>query len=336
MGPIQKKELMRGVARHRADWSDLRVFWAVVELKSFTQAARALGMTQPTVTRRLEDLENRLGAKLLHRDAAGLTLTQAGELVYDHVATMESSSSAIERLVFNKDRQEEGHVGMVASDAVGAFILAPALPDFLRKNPKITVSLDCGFYPESVISGHADISLQFEEATGAEVISTPMAYFHYALFASQSYLDLYGSPTSWGGVADHRYVHHAPHQMQKSQWALKFVAFQGLANVCFESNSSAATLMAVKNGAGIAAMPTAVCSVEPSLVMLDMPPIARVTMWMCIHRDLARSARIKRVMEWLEESFDARTKPWFRPEFVPPAHFATWGASAGAGAEAVA
>ncbi|MEO6379547.1 MAG: LysR family transcriptional regulator [Caulobacteraceae bacterium] len=334
MTPIQKKDLIRGVTRQRADWSDLRVFWAVVELGSFTKAARSLGMTQPTVTRRIEDLENRLAAKLLHRDAGAVTLTQAGELVYDHVATMESSSASIERLVFNKDRQEEGRVGILASDAVGSFVVAPALSDFLRTNPKISVSLDCGFWPDSVVSGHVDVSLQFDQASNPDVIATPIAYFHYGLFAAQSYLDLYGAPTSWGGVADHRYVHHSAQQRQKDQWAVKFAAFQGLANVTFESNSSAATLLAVKHGAGIGAMPTVVYSVEPDLVMLDIPVFARLTLWMCVHRDAARSARIQRVTEWLHEVFDARTKPWYRPEFIHPSEFPTWQSGLSVGAVA--
>jgi DNA-binding transcriptional LysR family regulator len=321
---MRKNDLIRAVTRQRADWSDLRVFWAVVELKSFTQAARALGMTQPTVTRRMDDLERRLGAKLLHRDAGALSLTEAGEMVYDQVATMESCSASIERLVVNKDREEEGRVGLLAPDAVGGFILAPALPDFVRINPKISLSLDCGFWADSVVSGHVDIALQFDESASPDVVATPIAHFHYALFASRAYLDIYGAPTSWGGVADHRYVHHSAQSRQKDEWASKFIAFRDLANVTLESNSSAATLLAVKNGAGIGAMPTVVGDIEPELVMLEFAPIARVTLWMCVHRETARLARVRRVTEWLRTVFDARTKPWYRPEFVHPSEFADW------------
>lgn len=331
---IRKKSERGRVSRQRADWSDLRVFWAVVEMRSFTQAARALGMTQPTVTRRIDDLESRLGAKLLYRDGGTLTLTEAGELVHDHVATMESSSASIERLVANTDRQEEGRVGILASDAVGDFALAPALPDFLRKNPKISISLDCGFYPHSVVSGHADIALQFEEATNPDVIATPIAYFHYAMFASREYLDLYGVPNTWGEIADHRYVHHSAQQLQRERWAPKFSAVRDMINPSFEGNSSAATLLAVKHGAGVGAMPTAVVSIEPQLVMLDLEPCARLTLWMCVHRDMAKLARIRRVTEWLRDVFDAKAKPWYRPEFIHPAEFADWNTPYEAGAVA--
>ena len=112
MAPIRKRDLLRGVARQRADWSDLRVFWAVVELGNFTQAARALGMTQPTVTRRIDDLENRLGAKLLHRDAGAVSLTQAGELVYD-VVTPKSGLAYRVRLPAGRSIAGFGHDGIV-------------------------------------------------------------------------------------------------------------------------------------------------------------------------------------------------------------------------------
>jgi DNA-binding transcriptional LysR family regulator len=321
---IRKNALTSGIGRHRADWSDLRVFWAVVELGSITQAATALSLTQPTVTRRIEELETRLGTKLLNRTPEGLAMTEAGQLVYDQVLTMERSASAIERLVLNKDRQDEGRVGILAPDGVAGFVLAPALPDFLRTNPKIFISLDCGFWPDSPLSQDVDISLQFDESSNPDVIATPVATFHYGLYAAREYIDLYGAPTSLAQSAGHRYVHHPAQKRQKEKWTRKFEAFQGLATISFESNSSAATLAAIKHGAGIGALPTAIHAVEPDLVMLDVPPFAKAVLWMCMHRDVAKTARIKRVTDWIGEVFDQRTKPWYRAEFVHPSEFAGW------------
>lgn len=327
---IRKNALTSVIGRQRADWSDLRVFYAVVEMGSITQAAAALGLTQPTVTRRIDELEGRLGAKLINRTAEGLSLTEAGELVYDRVLTMERSAGAIERLVFNKDREDEGRVGILAPDGVASFILAPNLPDFLRTNPKISVSLDCGFWPDSPLSSEIDISLQFDPVSNPDVAATPIATFHYGLYAAQSYIDLYGKPTSLAQSAEHRYVHHPAQRRQKEKWGTKWVAFQGLANVSFESNCSAATLAAIRNGAGIGALPTAIHEVAPELVMLDLPQQLKTTLWMCVHRDAVRTARIKRVTDWMGVLFDQRTKPWFRTEFVPPSEFDGWNAPAAA------
>ncbi len=158
---------------------------------------------------------------------------------------------------------------------MAGFVIAPALPDFLRANPKITISLDCGFWPDSPLSSEVDIALQFDPVSNPDVQATPVATFHYGLYAARSYIDLYGAPTTPAQCADHRYVHHPAQKRQKDKWGPKTEAFQMLANVSFESNSSAATLMAIKNGAGIGALPTAIHAVDPDLVMLDLPPSPR-------------------------------------------------------------
>ena len=63
-------------------------------------------------------------------------------------------------------------------------------------------------------------------------------------------------------------------------------------------------------------MPTAILSLEPSLVMLDTPHLGRLKLWLCHHRDVGKSARIRRVIDWVREMFDPKTKPWYREEFV--------------------
>jgi DNA-binding transcriptional LysR family regulator len=89
-------------------------------------------------------------------------------------------------------------------------------------------------------------------------------------------------------------------------------------------NSSTALVQAVKAGAGIAAMPTAIVPLAPELVMLDIPPLAAATLWLCHHREAQKSARVMRVADWLTSIFDSRERPWFRPEFVHPSEFKSW------------
>lgn len=81
-----------------ADWDDLKTFVAAAQMGSFGAAARRLRTTQPTITRRIDDLEARLGARLFDRGLRGVTLTRAGELVYDRALTMQRASVDIERL----------------------------------------------------------------------------------------------------------------------------------------------------------------------------------------------------------------------------------------------
>jgi DNA-binding transcriptional LysR family regulator len=321
MGPMPKNGSNETIERQRADWSDLRLLYAVASLGGFGAAARALGVGQPTVSKRIEDLELRLNTKLLNRGPQGVTLTEAGEVVFDKVQTMERAALDIESLVSNADKREEGTVGVAAPDGIGAFILAPAIANLFRTYPKISVSLDCGLWPADRLPASIDIALQFDQAVSAEFLATPLAYVHYALFGSAAYLDTYKRPTTLQEASTHRYVHHSAQNKQAESLPASTPALQQLAHKQLMTNSSNAMVQAIKNGAGIGPLPTAVLSLEPELEMLELPLIASVTLWMCVRRDVLRAARIKRVTDWLKETFDGRTHPWFRAEFVHPKDF---------------
>jgi DNA-binding transcriptional LysR family regulator len=310
-----------GVSRRRADWSDLRLFWAVAEAGGFGAAARALGVSQSTITRRIDELEYRLNARLLVRSPHGISLTEAGQRAFDRVLTMEHSAESLEREITNADDLPEGGVGLAAPDGVAGVLLPPHMPDFLRANPKIDLRLDCGLWPEHQVRGEADLWLTFTEPSGADLISRPLAHFHYGLFAARSYLDLYGEPTSVSEGLVHTYVHHVAQVHQPERWHPQADAFRKMVNFRIETNSSAVMVQAVRNGAGIGLMPTAILAVAPELVMLELPYMGSVKMWLCHHRDVARSARIRRVADWLEEVFDGKSRPWYREEFVHPRDF---------------
>ena len=320
MGAIGKTAA--GIARQRADWSDLRLFYAVAETGSFSEAAAALGLTQPTVSSRIRDLEARLAVRLFNRAGQKLSLTEAGESIRDHVLTMERSAAQVERLVLDRDKRSEGRVVIAAPDGLATYLLMPAVAKFFREAPEIALAFDCGLWTDTEVGGHVDIALQFDEVNNNDVISTPLGYYHYCLYSSKSYLDTYGSPSSLAAVADLRLLHHVAHTRQPENWSLKTAAFHGLANVGLATNSSSALIEAVRAGAGVASLPSVVSTFAPELVMLDLPPMARLELRMCVHRDVINAARIQRVITWLTEVFDARTKPWFRAEFVHPSLFA--------------
>ena len=321
MTAIQKSTLAAAPARQKADWDDLRVFYYVVKTGSLTAAAAMLGLSQPTVTRRLDELEVRLGAQLLIRGPGRAAMTEAGEAVYDRVLTMERSAAAIERLIVDQDRRPEGRVGLSAPDGVASYFLAPRVSEFQRENPKILLSLNSGLWPDAPLRAMTDISLQFTEDHSSDMIVAEVATIHYVMVASRQYLDLYGEPRSLADIALTRYVHHSAQKHQPGTWDSKTASVLELIDPSLETNSSAAMLMAIKYGGGAGPLPTAVLRLEPDLVVLDAPPVASPKLWMTYHLDVARSARIRRVTEWIKSVFDPRSNPWFRTEFVHPSEF---------------
>lgn len=309
----------------RADWDDLKVFVAAAQTGSFGAAARKLQTTQPTVTRRIDDLETRLDARLFDRGLRGVSLTKAGELVYDRALTMQRASAEIEKLVLGCDKLDAGRVTVAATEGVGGYVIGPAVAEFLRENPSIELALDCGIHSENPLDSHVDLSVQFTDGGGLlELTATPLATFHYVLVASPAYISTYGAPTRIEEAVGHRFIEHTAQTSARGKWDRKTFAFHELSNRGMVVNSSTALVHAVQAGAGIAAMPTGILPSAPDLVMLDIPPVASATLWLCHHRDALKSARVARVAEWLAEIFDSRARPWFRPEFVHPSEFQSW------------
>ncbi len=312
---------MPQVLRQRADWSDVRIFWAVAELGSFGAAARALKLGLTTVTRAVDRLEQRLNARLVTRGPQGVTLTEAGSLAYDRALSMERVAEQLEREIADCEKAPEGRVKLVVPDGIAGFFLTPLLPEFIRANPKINLVIDCDLWPDRPLEGEADIALTFQEPRQADSVATPIAHFHYALCAAREYLDLYGRPKSVADILAHPYVHHVGHTHHRETWKPAYAAFIDLIQRRIETNSSAVSFAAVKQGSGIGLMPTAALAVDPSLVMIDTPDHPSLRLWLVHHRETGRSARVRRVIDWLKEVFDPKTKPWFRAEFMHPREF---------------
>lgn len=312
---------MSEVAGRRADWSHLRVFYNVAEAGSFGAAARNLKINPSTVTRTIDELERQLKVSLFHRGPRGVTLTHSGMLAYQRVRTMEQTVEALELEVADAESVPEGRVKIAVPDGLAGYFLSPHVPGFLRAYPDIDLVIDCGLWPDRPLDGEADLTITFSEPAYADAVGRTVAYMHYALFASREYLDLYGEPKTSADVLKHTYIHHVAQNHQKEMWGERAIAFQTLTNKRIETNSSAVVVQAVKSGAGIAGMPTAILAVEPSLVMLDLPALPAAKLWLVHHRDIGRAARIQVVVNWLKSVFDPATAPWYRREFVHPRDF---------------
>ncbi|MDR3506308.1 MAG: LysR family transcriptional regulator [Caulobacteraceae bacterium] len=311
---------MVNVVRRKADWTDIRLFWAVARLGSFGAAARTLDMGLTTITRAVDRLEERLNTKLLIRGPQGVTLTEAGERAYDSALTMERAAESFEHQVSNSENTVEGRVRLAAPDGLAGVFLPPHMPEFLRANPRIDLVIDCGLWPDRPMLGEIDMSLTFTEPKNPDMVAIPLAYFHYTLFASREYLELYRKPTTAEEVASHPYVHHAAQDHNRETWHPRTAAFQDFLRKRIVTNSSAVSFFAIRQGAGIGPLPTAILALDPNLVMLDLP-VETMRLWLVRHRDAGRSARVRAVIDWLREVFDAKRQPWYRAEFVHPREF---------------
>ncbi|MCR9128155.1 MAG: LysR family transcriptional regulator [Alphaproteobacteria bacterium] len=311
---------MSGKAQ-KFDWDDLRIFHALVSAGSMNAAARRLGIGQPTVSRRLEQLESRIGARLDTRGADGVELTDVGERIWAQVQIMQATAGDIDRIANQADRADAGAVRICAPEGVAGYWIARHLPSFMEANPRITVELTTRIEGDAR-PDQADISLQVTETKRMNLVATELATLHYTPFASRRYLDTYGPPNGLADVLNHRIADLVSYSQQRDHWPKEASAIKEMMQPTLTSDSSLALAEATKAGAVIAMMPTYAARLEPALVHIDMELNVPITLWMVYHPDQRRVTRVRKMLDWLREIFDSARYPWFRKDFVAPGDFA--------------
>jgi len=308
------------LGRELVDWSDLRTFYAVATAGSMNAAAEQMGVTQSAISKRLGQLELRLGARLLERSPTGIQLTEAGVEALDHVTTMMRASQSLENTLKGLETKAQGEVKIWSNDGVLAYCITPNIAGFLSENPGLRLSILSDRNLPKQGQGYADVVVGFEQPKQAEVISFPVATLHYCAFSSRDYIATYGSPAGLLDVGHHRVLNHT-HYTENPGWKDKTAQIAALIEPTILTDCSASLLNATAAGAGIAVMPSYAGRLDSRLIALPVPPLASVKIWLSFHESARRVPRIRTVVTWMRDIFDRKKNPWFREEFVPPSLF---------------
>lgn len=188
-------------------WSDYHLALTVYEAGSHAAAARALGLSQPTVSRRMRALEAALGGSLFERRGEHLIPTALGRTVVDHARRMQDEAAAISRAARSGHERVEGAVRVAASDGVGADWLPRALAPLLKAHPDLSVELKIGMETANLAGGEADIALRWgQPGPQHSLIARRAAEVGSGMYAAQSYLEAAGTPRTIEDLADHTAV----------------------------------------------------------------------------------------------------------------------------------
>lgn len=303
------------------DWDDLRIFHALVSAGSMSEAARRLGIRQPTVSRRLEQLETRIGARLVTRGADGVELTDIGERIWTQVQIMQNTASDIERVAHQADRADAGTVRIAAPEGVAGYWIARHLPSFVEANPLINLEISTRVEGEAALE-QADISLQMTESKRMSYVATELATLHYVVFAAPEYLETYGPPKNINDVLNHRIADLVSYREQQSHWPKQASAIKQMMTASLSTDSAVTLLEAIRAGSAISFLPTYAVKYAEELIHLDLDLQVPISLWMVYHPDQRRVTRVRKALDWLREIFDSARYPWFRKDYVPPSEFA--------------
>lgn len=281
------------------DWNQVRAFLATAEEGSFSGAARVLKSTQPTVGRQIGALEEALGVTLVERSVRGLTLTESGRALLDHVRAMGEAATLISMVADGKSQDVTGEVTVTGTDLLSAAILPGVLMPLRKTAPGIRVRILASSDTQNLTQREADIAIRHARPEQADLIARHLGDFRANLYASTAYLDRAGRPRTPRDIADHDFVGNADperlmaplHNMGVPVRAESFVMSSASGTVAWEM---------VKSGYGVSMQPEALGEAEPGIekVLSDFPSL-EFPIWLVTHRELQTSRRIRIVFDLL-------------------------------------
>jgi DNA-binding transcriptional LysR family regulator len=186
------------------DLNDTLVFVRVVEHGSFIAAARALQLPKTTVSRKVQDLETRLGAQLLHRTTRKLGLTEAGNIYFEHCQRIARELDEAESAVGQLQRGPRGWLRVTAPYSLGIERIAPLLGQFHALHPDVRVEMLLTNDNLDIIDKELDIALRVGPLPDSTFVARSLATLRTQVFASVGYLERHGEPLHPDDLQHHR------------------------------------------------------------------------------------------------------------------------------------
>jgi DNA-binding transcriptional LysR family regulator len=279
------------------DWNDLRYFLAVRRAGSLAGAARALKVEHSTVSRRLAALEESLGAKLFLRGPDGFTATPAGDALAPHAETMEAAAQAVTRKVAGGDERVEGTVRLTTSEVFSGFVVK-RLGRLRERHPDLVVEVLSGNRAFDLARGEADLAIRVMATNDPDLLVRKIVDAGWAMYAARSYVERRGAPPSPESLAGHDVIGFDD-TMARVPGALWIAAHGAGANVVLRASSIMAVLNACIAGLGVTVLPCHLGDVEPTLARLAPDVLGARPMFLVVHPDMARVARVRVVMDFV-------------------------------------
>lgn len=288
------------------DWSDLRHLIAVSRHGSTLAAAKALGVNQSTVHRRLGELESGIGLTLVKRHPTGYRLSELGEALIDYVLAVETAVDILERQVQALKHDLKGVIRLTCPEPTVSRIAATGLLDrFHQRYPSLTVEFITSDRYLDIAKGEADVAFRSGDPADDSLVGRKICDSVWAIYASRSYVQQHGRPGSIVELADHSLIGFdgimQNHRVAK--WLPQAVPNARIVN---RNSSMLGTVSAVRAGIGIAPLPTTLGDADETLVQV-LPPVMELTRswYLLSHPDLRKTPRIAAFIDHVLEDIPA-------------------------------
>lgn len=281
------------------DWNQVRAFLFSAESGSFSAAARALHTTQPTISRQVAALEQKLNLTLFERLGKTLVLTEAGLGLLDHIRPMGAAASEMALFATGQDENIEGSVSISASDAVSTYFLPPILKRLKSHAPGIRIELISSNDISDLKRREADIAVRHVRPQQPDLIAKLVRESITGLFSAKTLIDNLGMPQQASELAQLPFVGYDP--LPRFIETLATIGVHlNTENFAYSTNSGVTMRELIRAGLGIGIMPTDFATAKTDLlpILPNLPPLP-VETWLVTHRELRTNRRIRIVFDFL-------------------------------------
>ncbi|MCM2506076.1 LysR family transcriptional regulator [Aureimonas altamirensis] len=287
-------------------FEDLRALVAVVSAGGFAAGAERLGIAKSAVSRRIRELEDRLGARLFDRTTRRVTLTDVGREFHQRAVELLAGLTEAEETASNASGEFRGRIRIAAGVSLTTYCLAPAVKVFMERHPAVTLSIDTDDRVVDLVSDGYDLAIRIGELADSSLISRRLVTIRHACVASPALLERLGTPEDPRDLSRFPGVFYSlRHKSSYWRFADDFVA--SVTSRLEFANGDAVREAAIA-GLGVAMLPTfivhdAVRCGALSIVLADhmRPPIAMYALHPSMRN---QSARSRAFIDFLVETFE--------------------------------
>jgi DNA-binding transcriptional LysR family regulator len=292
-----------------SDWNDLKVLLALSRGGSVAAAARAMGVDQSTVSRRLAALEEAVGCPLLLRGGREFTWTAEGRTMIAAAEAAESAVQTATRQLRTARLDATGLVRVTTTPGVAAMLLRYIQP-YLQKHPGLEIDLTGSMEHVDLAKGGADIGVRGGTPTEPDLIARHVMRIGWCVYASEGYLHAAGRPQSKDDLPRHRLVLMTP-ALQAIATGLRWLEDHRSESTAITrvDNLQAAEQMA-RLGRGLVVLPAMQAEAEPGLVRVFAEPVTFSDGYIVYHESLRGVPRIQAAVEVLAETIAGHGHVW--------------------------
>ncbi len=285
----------------KLNWDLIKSFLVVADTGSLSAAASALGISQPTLSRHMTELESQTGLHLFNRSRSGMQLTEKALELVDEARLVAQHASRLEMKAAGQSAELKGPVRVTASDVVSTYILPEIIAEFGRAEPLIEVELVVSNEIQNLLSRDADIAIRMTRPTQLDVVAMRLNALHMGAYARRDYLEDRGRPETIDDLFGHDLVGYDRATLILD--AMKGLGISGGRELFrYRTDDQVAYWELVTAGAGVGFGPNFIASRNNDIIrILPELEIPSLEMWLAYHVELKNNPRIRRATDFIGE-----------------------------------